>query len=135
MVVGLVAHGDALALAFTVRFGVDVLAHGRGVADRAVVLQSNGGHSNNCNSASKIVEVKEISAVRIIETFAVCVKLRTDFLEALSTFSTVITIVIRNTICLTSFLIFRNKKDRWLFHRRAGVSTVNLSVFSLVWDG
>ncbi len=27
MVVGLVAHGDALALTFTVRLGVDVLTH------------------------------------------------------------------------------------------------------------
>ncbi len=134
MVVGLVAHGYFLSPSFLESLGVYVLTHRCGVADGTGVGEGGHGHSSRDKSVSNRVESEDTIAVRIIETFAVCVKLRTHFLEALSTFSTVITIVIRNTFCMTSFLIFR-KKDRWLFHRRAGVSTVNLSVFTLVWDG
>ena len=37
-----------------------------------------------------------------------------------------------SVVAIRQFGAFGDKKDRWLFHRGAGVSTVNLSVFSCV---
>ena len=82
MVVWFVTQGDALALAFTVRFGVNVLTHGGGVLDGAGIIQGGDGHSSSCKSASNIVEAIEVTAVRMIQVLAVCVRLRIAISEA-----------------------------------------------------
>ena len=93
MVVGLMAHGYFLSPCFFQRLGVDVLTHGRGISDRAGVGEGGHGHSSRDKSVSNRGESEDTIAVRIIETFAVCVKLRTDFLEALSTFSVLVVLL------------------------------------------
>ena len=67
-----------------------MLTHGCGIADGAGVGEGGHGHSSRDKSVSNRVESEDAIAVKTIAAFAVCVKLRTDFLEALSTFSVLI---------------------------------------------
>ena len=84
------AHGNFLSPCLLESLGVYVLTHSRGVADRAGIGEGGRGHSSRDKSVSNRVDSEDAIAVRIIETFAVCVKLRTDFLEALSMFSVLV---------------------------------------------
>ena len=87
MVIRLVPHGDPLALALTVRLGVDVLSHRGGITDGSGVGDGGECHGRRDKSLSNRIEVEEIIAVRMIQILAVLVKLRTDFLESFSMFS------------------------------------------------